>query len=130
ALGKLIDIAGCNHIPLLAEAFVYELAETDSRPLLIVIEDVHLVCDAPWLAPFFRHLLPLLPSEVHILITSRTLPGPLWRMRSKQTLTVIDEETLAFSKLEAAQLFERHGLTAEQSSIAVDHTRGRAASLV
>ena len=130
ALGKLIEIADCHHIPLLAEAFVYELAETDNSPLLIVIEDVHLVCDAPWLAPFFRRLLPLLPSQTHILITSRTLPGPLWRMRSKQILTVIDEETLAFSKLEAAELFERYGLSAEQSSIAVDHTRGRAASLV
>ncbi len=130
ALGKLIDIADCSHIALLAEAFVYELAETDSRPLLIVIEDLHLVCDAPWLAPFFRRLLPLLPSDAHILITSRTLPGSLWRMRSKQTLTVIDEEALAFSKLEAAQLFEHYGLTAEHSTIAVDHTRGRAAGLV
>jgi ATP/maltotriose-dependent transcriptional regulator MalT len=79
---------------------------------------------------FFTRVLPLLPSDVHILITSRTLLGSLWRLRSKQTLTVIDEEALAFSKLEAAQLFEHYGLTAEQSTIAVDHTRGRAASLM
>ena len=29
-------------------------------PLLIVIEDLHLVSDADWLEPFFGRLLPLL----------------------------------------------------------------------
>jgi LuxR family maltose regulon positive regulatory protein len=129
-LDSLIEVAEPENIPRLAEAFVYELAEGDGTPLLIVIEDLHLVCDADWVVPFFRRLLPLLPSEVHLLITSRTLPpAPLWRMRSKQTLLVITEETLAFTRLEAGELFESYGLSTEQANIAVDHTHGRAAAL-
>jgi LuxR family maltose regulon positive regulatory protein len=97
---------------LLAEVFVFELEREPGKPLLIVIEDLHLVCDADWLVPFFRRLLPLLPADVHMLITSRTMPPtPLWRMRSKQTLSVIDEEMLSFTKDEAFRLFEQYGLT-------------------
>lgn len=117
-------------ISRLAEAFVFHLAEADDGPLLIVIEDLHLICDSVWLVPFFRRMLPLLPSDVHVLITSRTLPpAPLWRMRSKQTLMVIDEKALAFTRYEAGELFESYGLTHEQATIALDHTHGRAASL-
>ena len=100
------------------------------EPLLIVIEDLHLVCDSDWLVPFFKRLMPLLPADVHLLITSRTMPpAPLWRMRSKQTLSVIDEETLAFTWQEATLLFKRYGLTPEHASIALDHTHGRASAL-
>ena len=119
-----------QEVDLLAESFVYELSEHDTRPLLIVIDDLHQVCDSPWLIQFFKRLLPLLPPEVHMLITSRSMPpAPLWRMRSKQTLMVIDEETLAFNRTEALELFESYGLTGEQARIALDHTHGRAASL-
>jgi LuxR family maltose regulon positive regulatory protein len=117
-------------MPLIAEAFVYELAESEGEPLLIIIDDLHLVCDAQWVIPFFQRMLPLLPAHVHVMITSRTMPpAPLWRMRSKQTLLVIDEETLAFTRAEAAELFESLGLSHEQAAIAVDHTHGRAAAL-
>jgi LuxR family maltose regulon positive regulatory protein len=115
----------------LAEAFLYELAESDSAgPLLIVIEDLHLVSDSDWLVPFFGRLLPLLPSRVHILVTSRSLPpAPMWRLRSKQSLVVIDEATLAFTRPEAVALFASYGLSQEQANIALDHTHGRAAAL-
>ncbi|HKZ81871.1 MAG TPA: hypothetical protein VJ124_26625 [Pyrinomonadaceae bacterium] len=126
----LLRTAGPQEIYLLAEAFVYELSEGDTQPLLVVIEDMHQVCDSPWLLQFFRRLLPLLPAEVHMLITSRSMPAaPLWRMRSKQTLMVIDEETLAFTSTEALELFESYGLSGEHARIALDHTHGRAAAL-
>ncbi|MGH9906551.1 MAG: hypothetical protein ACRD8U_13330, partial [Pyrinomonadaceae bacterium] len=53
----------------------------------------------------------------------------LWRMRSKQTLSVIEEDTLAFSRQEAIELFEGYGLSSEHATIALDHTQGRAAAL-
>ncbi len=115
---------------VLAETLAYELVESREQPLLVVIEDLHLVYDFEWIVPFLRRLLPLLPPEVHILVTSRTLPAtPFWRMRSKQTMCVIEEETLAFTRQEAEELFENHGLSREQANIALDHTRGRAAAL-
>ncbi len=131
SLMPLVGRVDLDHIGWLTEAFVYELAEGDGAgPLLLVIEDVHLVSDSDWLVPFFTRLLPLLPSNVHVLITSRSLPpAPLWRMRSKQSLVVIDEETLAFTRLEVISLFESYGLSSEQANIALDHTHGRAAAL-
>jgi len=124
------ETAPLDQIPLLAEAFVYELVEGENQPLLIVIEDLHLIYDSEWLVPFFRRLLPLLPSEIHVLITSRTMPPtPLWRMRSKQTLSVIEEDVLAFTRRETMELFESYGLSTEQANIAFDHSHGRAAAL-
>lgn len=127
---QLAKTSSPEEVSILAETLAYELVEGEQNPLLIVIEDLHLVYDFEWVVPFFRRLLPLLPPEVHILITSRTLPAtPFWRMRSKQTLSVIEEETLAFTRHEAVDLFESYGLSSEQANIALDHTRGRAAAL-
>jgi LuxR family maltose regulon positive regulatory protein len=113
-----------------ADLFVYELLESEGSPLLIVLEDLHLVCDGEWLVPLLCRLLSLLPRNVHILITSRTLPPtPLWRMRSKQTIEVIDEAMLAFTRQEAFQLFETYGLSGELARAAYDRYRGRVSSL-
>ena len=126
-----MEIAGLERVTWLADSLVFELAESESGgPLLVVIEDLHLVSDSEWLVPFLSRLLPLLPSEVHVLITSRSLPTtPLWRMRSKQSLVVVDETALAFTRAEANELFESYGLSGELASIALDHTHGRAAAL-
>jgi ATP/maltotriose-dependent transcriptional regulator MalT len=129
-LESLLATTDESDFSLFAEAFVYELLKSEPEPLLIVIEDLHLVYDAPWLVSFFGRLLPLLPADVHMVITSRTLPpAPLWRMRSKQNLTVVDEPELAFTRQEAISLFEMHGLSREQATIALDHTHGRAQAL-
>lgn len=131
ALMSLVEASDPDRMDWLADAFVYELAEgDDASPLLIVIEDLHLVFDSEWLVPFFGRFLPLLPSDVHVLITSRSLPpAPLWRMRSKQSLVVIDDATLAFTRAEAIELFDSYGLSANQANIALDHTHGRAVAL-
>jgi len=119
-----------DDIPLFSERFVFELIDDDSDPLLIVIEDLHLVCDTAWLVPFLDRFLQLAPPNVHILITSRTLPpAPLWRMRSKQTLEVIDELSLAFTREEAVALFETYGLSRQLAYVAFVRTNGRAGAL-
>jgi LuxR family transcriptional regulator, maltose regulon positive regulatory protein len=125
-LERLGERVGTEDVPLVVEHFVYELLERD-EPLLVVIDDLHLVYDADWVVPFFRRLLPLLPPEVHLILIGRSLPpAPLWRMRSKQTLSVIDESALAFSPEEAARLFESYGLPTATAAAALDETRGRA----
>jgi LuxR family maltose regulon positive regulatory protein len=130
-LMPLVESAHFDRIDALAEAFIYELGDGDKhKSLLIVIEDLHLVCDSEWLVPFFTRLLPLLPSDVHMIVTSRSMPpAPLWRLRSKQSLAVIEEEALAFTRPEAIALFESYGLSSEQANIALDHSHGRAAAL-
>jgi LuxR family maltose regulon positive regulatory protein len=130
ALMQLVETATLDDIPMLAEAFVYELLDGKDEPLLIVIDDLHLVYDAEWVVPFFRRLLPLLPVEAHMLITGRSLPpAPLWRMRSKQTLCVIEEPTLLFTQLETTRLFSNYGLSEAQATSALRETHGRASSL-
>ena len=132
---NLIETTAVDDMPLLAEAFVYELVEGHkaagrAEALLMVIDDLHLVYDAEWVVPFFGRFLPLLPADAHVLIASRSLPpAPLWRMRSKQTLRVIDEPALSFTPTEARELFESYGLSEAHAVVALEHTRGRAATL-
>ena len=114
----------------LAEAFVYQLAETRGEPLLIVIEDLHLIYDADWLVAFFTRFLPLLPPDVHVIITCRSLPpAPLWRLRSKQMLRVIEEVELSFTLEETMALCASYGLREEHARVAWCQTNGRAATI-
>jgi len=83
-----------------------------------------------WVSTFLVRLLPLLPADIHLLLTSRTiLPAPLWRMRSKQTLAVIDEEALTFTPQEASELLRIYGLSDEHIHAVLNQTNGRAAKL-
>lgn len=127
---QLTDSLLSDRAELLAESLVFRLSESDAEPLVVVIEDLHLVYDADWVVPFFHRLLPLLPADVHVLITCRSLPpAPLWRLRSKQMLRVMDEAELAFTVGETAQLFESYGLSEEHARIAMHQTNGRASAI-
>lgn len=121
---------GAEDVPLMVESLVNELLQRD-EPLLIVLDDLHLVYDEAWVAPFFRRLLPLLPREVHIMLIGRGLPPtPLWRMRSKQALRVIEESALAFTLREAEDLSEGYGLPCEVTLAAWAETKGRVGPFV
>jgi LuxR family maltose regulon positive regulatory protein len=132
-INRLLDLTEAiemDRAELSAEEFVFQLSENRSEPLLIVVEDLHLVYDAEWVVPFFRRVLPLLPDDVHLLITCRSLPpAPLWRLRSKQMLRVIEESELAFTVEEAIELFRGYGLSPEHARIGVGQTAGRAAAI-
>jgi LuxR family maltose regulon positive regulatory protein len=130
-LALLAAGAGETDAVLVAESFVYEMTMLEaSEPLLIVVDDLHLVYDAEWVVPFFARLLPLLPAETHVILIGRTLPpAPLWRMRSKQTLRVIEEQALAFTHAEAEQLFTSYNLPTKFAAQALAETWGRAAAL-
>ena len=112
----------------LAESIIYELQETAAEePLLIVIDDLHLIYDEPWVLPFFRRFIPLLPADIHLLILARSvIPVPLWRMRSKQNLLTLDEGWLAFTHEEASWLFAARGLGEKQAMDALRLSHGRA----
>ena len=126
----LAESPGLEDIPALAEAFLYELQECRGEPLLIVLDDLHLIYDAEWVAPFFRRLLPLLPAEAHVLIIGRSMPpAPLWRMRSKQTLCLVEEDELIFTAEEVKRLFAAYGLARADARQALEQSRGRASVL-
>lgn len=129
-LMELTETVDSDRAGLLAEAFVFKLSDTRAEPLLVVIEDLHLIYDAEWVVPFFRRLLPLLPADIHVLITCRSLPpATLWRLRSKQMLRVVEEVELAFTVDETIALFETYGLKEEHARVAWAQTHGRAATV-
>jgi LuxR family transcriptional regulator, maltose regulon positive regulatory protein len=122
-------VGGESDVTGLAEAFVYDL-ERLAEPLVLVIDDLHLIYDAEWVIPFFHRLLLLIPTNVHMLILGRGLPpAPMWRLRSKQRLFVVTEQMLAFTQTEAEALFSGYGLGSEEASSALKRTGGRAADL-
>jgi ATP/maltotriose-dependent transcriptional regulator MalT len=83
-------------------------------PELIVIDDIHHLFDTVWFAGFFDQLIRSLVPGLHLLMTCRSKPpAPLWRMRSKQMLNVIDEAILEFSVAEAQSLCRLRKLPTE-----------------
>ncbi len=129
ALDESLAHVGTDDVALVAELFVHELSEA-RQPLLMVLDDLHLLYDEEWVMPFFKRLLPLLPPEAHLLLIGRSLPpAPLWRLRSKQRLCVVEEATLNFTSDEAIELFRAYGLTAQAATAALAETGGRAALL-
>jgi ATP/maltotriose-dependent transcriptional regulator MalT len=100
------------------------------EPLLIVLDDIHHVFDTQWFDLFFASLVdPLLPN-VHILLLCRSKPSyPLWRMRSKQLLNVIDEKLLALNREETVELYKTYNLTKENAEKAHRESFGRISKL-
>jgi ATP/maltotriose-dependent transcriptional regulator MalT len=103
---------------------------TDVHPL-IVLDDIHHLFDAGWFEGFFTLLLYSLPASSHLLLLSRTRPpGPLWRMRSKQILNVLDEKVIAFDVPETEALFRSLGLAPEDAEFAQRTAFGRIVKLI
>jgi ATP/maltotriose-dependent transcriptional regulator MalT len=100
-------------------------------PSLIVLDDIHHIFDAEWFEEFFRLLLYSLPPTAHMMMLCRSKPpAPLWRLRSKQVLNVIDEDHLAFTTDETVALLEywgRRDIGPERARI---ESFGRASKLV
>jgi LuxR family transcriptional regulator, maltose regulon positive regulatory protein len=103
---------------------------SSGESLMLVMDDVHGVFDADWFEGFFGCLLPLSNQVMKLVLVSRSEPPiPLWRMRSKQMLSVIDENLLAFTPSETIEYFDAVGLSKDQASAAHEKTFGRIGKL-
>lgn len=110
-------------------AVQFAALETE-KPLLVVLDDLHSVFDADWFDEFFNALLSLPSANVKLLLLARTLPPfPLWRLRSKQVLDVMDEKLLAFNVQETTALFRKYRLPASSARLAHSDAYGRIAKL-
>ena len=100
-------------------------------PSLIVLDNVHHLFDCSWFPDFFDFLIASLPHTSHVILNSRSKPPtPVWRLRSKQVLSVIDERSLAFSPTEAVELFAKNGLDKDAAVRAQAETFGRPADMI
>ncbi len=97
-----------------------------SEPLLIVLDGVHHLFDADWFGEFFGLLLSSLPDHVNLLLLCRSKPpSPLWRLRSKQQLNVIDEKLLALNLSECEELAKKNGFPKAEAARCHAETFGR-----
>jgi LuxR family transcriptional regulator, maltose regulon positive regulatory protein len=111
----------------LSKLFAAAAKRSKKKDQLIVLDDLHHVFDARWFNSFFTHLLPLVPGNAHLLMLCRSRPAmPLWRLRSKQVLNVIDERMLAFDTDETAKLCRKLGIPEKVSRLVPQNAFGRA----
>jgi LuxR family maltose regulon positive regulatory protein len=83
----------------------------DISPRLIVLDNVHHLFDAEWFPDLFKMLVTSLAADTRLLMLCRSKPSmPLWRLRSKQMLNLIDEAMLDLTAEEAGHIYAAHGL--------------------
>jgi AAA ATPase domain len=107
-----------------------ETAEKDYRPL-VVLDGIHHLFEADWFVGFFNILQPSLSETADLLLLCRSKPpNPLWRLRSKQQLDVIDEKTLAFDRDETMLLLKQVGRSQAEAARLQAETFGRVSKLL
>ncbi len=112
------------------EKLFSNLTANKNSPALIVLDDLHNIFDAEWFLEFFALLLAVLTPEIHLVLLSRTKPAqPLWRVRSKQILGVIDEKLLAFNLEETEELFKKIKISSSKAATAHKKSFGRISRL-
>ncbi len=78
---------------------------SNNRRFLIVLDDLHCVFDAAWFETFFKSLLSYHLPNIHFMLLSRAKPPfPIWRLRSKQKLSVLEEQLLWFTANELKKI--------------------------
>ncbi len=119
-----------GEIIVFVEKLFERVRQKSDEPVLIVLDDIHNIFDAEWFSEFFVSLLYTLSPAQHLVLLSRTKPPqPLWRVRSKQVLGMIDEKLLAFNPDETAEFFAQHGLDREKAAKAHKKSFGRISRL-
>ena len=79
------------------------------RPLLLCLDDVQsLTGENSW--QLLVRLLEQLPDQVSVILASRSLPGPLGRLRLLSRLHWLNTGELRFSDDETQRLLHQHGL--------------------
>ncbi len=115
----------------LVNAFAVSYAQPTAVPRLLVMDDIHHIFDAHWFDEFFQLLLFSLPSNMHLLMLCRSKPpSPLWRLRSKQMLNVLDEKVIAFTPTETEELFKNKEYPSDVARIAHAACYGRVSKLL
>ncbi len=102
-----------------------------NKSILIVLDDLHCVFDAEWFETFLKGLCSYDAPNVHILLLSRTTPPfPLWRLRSKQKLGVLDENLLLFTIEETKEFLKNYGVAEHKANLFHKASYGRISKIL
>jgi LuxR family maltose regulon positive regulatory protein len=97
--------------------FLVRLASFPDEVVLIV-EDIHVVQDAPVVKDTLAFFLHNLPPQIHMVLTSRTpVRIPLAKMRVRGDLVDINQEDLRLSIEEQANLFREASLSLSREEV-------------
>ena len=106
-------------------------ADRQDDRCLIVLDDLDHIFDAGWFKDLFNLLIFSLLPNTHLLLLCRSRPPvPLWRLRSKQFLNVVEERLLAFSGEESERLCRKYGLSSDAARQIHRGSFGRVSNLV
>jgi ATP/maltotriose-dependent transcriptional regulator MalT/DNA-binding SARP family transcriptional activator len=91
----------------IVDQYLNALSDGLECPTLIVLDDIHLVIEAPEIAYLLDRLVGLSPADLHIVMTTRPalkMPNlPRWQARGE--VLTLDQSLLAFYTEEIARLF-------------------------
>ncbi|MBI5842566.1 MAG: tetratricopeptide repeat protein [Chloroflexi bacterium] len=110
------------------------LSNSLSGPMLLILDDAHVVTDVGEVAHILDRLIGLAPAHLHVLLSGRptiTLPA-LPRWRSQGEYLPLDQSILTFTKTEISSLFAVHyglELTSEEAESLLTYTEGWAIAL-
>ncbi len=100
-----------------ADTLINAVAEAIARPLLLVVDDYHIIDDTP-AAAVIAYLVDRLPPACHVLIASRVEPRfPLAHLRARGMLRDVSPRELAFETGDVAALMRHMGAEATTSEI-------------
>ena len=117
-----------QHPERAADVLLNEILERVEQQLIVVLDDYHhLGTDTPVHAVVDR-LITYLPDVIHVIIVSRDVPPlTLARLRSQDSLSIIDRSDLLFTAEETQELFRKVfglALTPEQLQEYGERTHG------
>ncbi|MCP5094360.1 MAG: transcriptional regulator, partial [Chloroflexi bacterium] len=111
------------------DALVNEMAHVLTEPVLLILDDVHLLNDAAAPIRILDRLIGRAPRHLHVILSSRyplQLPTMLnWRVKGE--MLEIDQDELAFTPSEIDLLFRdqyAYALTLEQANLLVTRIEG------
>ncbi len=117
----------------IVDSFVRELGVFGAAGAVLVIDDYHLVDDAPDLRSLLRELVTRGPERLTFVFSSRRRPTiPLARLRALGELVELHASDLRFDEAETEQLFREAYRTPLEPDVLADlnrRTEGWAASL-
>lgn len=95
----------------LAGVIATQLGGSADEQACVVLDDLHHLQDHDDAVQMLTHLVRALPSNLHLLLSGRTLPPlPLSRLAAADQVVRIDDDALAFTPDESAALAARHGV--------------------
>ena len=110
------------------DVLLNEVLQEVSRQLVVVLDDYHHLGRETAVHAVLDRLISYLPDVMHVIIVSRDVPPlALSRLRSQDSLAIIDREELLFTDEETRELFRRVfdlELSAEQLAEYRERTHG------